>query len=62
MNTIMKKNQNKNLDKNNVFHHEPSSMMIFHNHIEEVRFLGRSSSSLLSTSKNNTFLKRKVYF
>jgi hypothetical protein len=61
MNTIAKKNE-KNLDKNNVFHYEPSSMMIFHDYMEKVRFLEKSSFSPPFTFKNTTFLKRKIYF
>jgi hypothetical protein len=60
-NIIHEKNE-KNLDKNNIFHHEPPSTMVFYDHIERVRFLEKSNSSFLFTSKNNTFLKRKIYF
>jgi hypothetical protein len=67
MNDIMnchKYHHNKKIKKtliNNVFLHEPSSIIVFYDHKEEVRILEKSSSSFLSTFKNSTFLKRKIY-
>jgi hypothetical protein len=61
MNIIAKKNK-KNDKKNNIFHCELPSTMIFHNYKKEVRFLEKSGFLLLSIFKNNTFLKKKIYF
>jgi hypothetical protein len=40
---------------------EPLSMIVFHNHMKEVKSLGKSSFSLLSTFKNSTFLKKSLF-
>jgi hypothetical protein len=55
-----KKNE-KNLDKNNIFHCELSSIIVFYAHMKEVRFLERSNSSFLLIFKNSTFLKKSVF-
>jgi hypothetical protein len=49
MNTMKK--TKKNLDKNNIFHYEPISMMVFHNHMKEVRSLEKSGFHFYSLSK-----------
>jgi hypothetical protein len=56
------KKTKKNLDKNNVFHCKPLSIMVSHDYIERVRFLEKSGSSFLPISKNSIFLNKKVYF
>jgi hypothetical protein len=58
---IFLKIKKKNLDKNNVFHHEPLSMMIFHNHMKEVRFLEKSGSLLLLMLKIVLSKKKSLF-
>jgi hypothetical protein len=56
---LNEKKPNKN--KKKVFYCKLLSMIIFHDYIEKVRFLEKSSSSLLLTFKNSVFLKKHLF-
>jgi hypothetical protein len=48
-------------NKNNLFYHELSSMMISYDYVEKVRFLEKNGFSSSFTFKNNTFQKKSLF-
>jgi hypothetical protein len=51
----------KKLKKNMIFYYELPPTIVFHNYIEKVRFLEKSSFLFLLISKNSIFLTKYLF-